>query len=106
MGFSIFNSVAIAARAARDKFGCDRVLIVDWDVHHGNGTQHMFLEDKSVLYFSVHRFDNGDFYPCGTEGCVECVGEGAGEGYNINVPWNLGLEYVSSLVHPRRCCCC
>ena len=122
MGFSIFNSVAIAAKMAREEYGCKRVLIVDWDVHHGNGTQHMFLEvcqyprrvprcraaqtlsdlsspdcvfvsqDNTVLYFSTHRFDNGDFYPCGTEGCVECVGEGRGEGYNINVPWNLGIE--------------
>merc|ERR1712232_926027 len=62
-GFCVFNSVAVAAAAAKKRFGIERVLIVDWDVHHGNGTQHIFENDSSVLYFSVHRYDDGDFYP-------------------------------------------
>ena len=66
-----------------------RVLIVDWDVHHGNGTQRMFESDPSVLYFSVHRHDNGKFYPGGDYGGVDSAGSGAGLGYSINVPWDL-----------------
>jgi len=66
------------------------VLIVDWDVHHGNGTQHMFWNDPQVLYFSVHRYDKGRFYPEGGEGNFDKVGIDKGEGYNINVPWPHG----------------
>ena len=58
-GFCLFNNVAVAAAVAREEMGVERILIVDWDVHHGNGTQHMFDDDPSVLYFSVHRYDDG-----------------------------------------------
>jgi len=65
-----------------------KVLIVDFDVHHGNGTQKMFYENPDVLFFSVHRFDNGHFYPGGYDGSPLRVGMGAGTGTNINVGWN------------------
>ncbi|MCK4937632.1 MAG: histone deacetylase, partial [Methanosarcinales archaeon] len=85
-GFCLFNNVAIAARYAQ-KRGLGRVLIVDWDVHHGNGTQEAFYEDSSVLYFSIHQYPH---YP-GT-GRVDEMGAGVGRGYNINVPLHGGAN--------------
>ncbi len=81
MGFCIFNNIAIAARVAQKKYGLNRIAIVDWDVHHGNGTQHEFAADKEVLFFSVHQSPN---FP-GT-GSIKETGRGEGEGYTINVP--------------------
>lgn len=81
MGFCLFNNVAVAARYAAQKYGLGRILVVDWDYHHGNGTEAVFYEDRGVLYFSTHSATG---YP-GT-GWVERVGEGAGAGFNINVP--------------------
>jgi len=81
MGFCLFNNVAVAARYAIDHYGLERVMIIDYDVHHGNGTQDMFYEDPRVLYFSVHQ---APFYP-GT-GLSDERGEGAGLGTTINVP--------------------
>ena len=80
MGFCLYNNVAIAARALRDA-GLARVLVVDWDVHHGNGTQHLFEEDPTVFYFSVHQFP---LYP-GTGAAGE-RGRGAGVGATLNRP--------------------
>jgi acetoin utilization deacetylase AcuC-like enzyme len=82
MGFCLFNNVAIAAMYAIQKFNLERILIVDWDVHHGNGTQHSFYEDPRVLYASTHRY--GFFYP-GTGSATE-VGRGKGEGFTVNMP--------------------
>jgi histone deacetylase 6 len=91
-GFGVFNSVAIAALSARRNLGIKRVLIVDWDVHHGNGTQHIFEDDPTVLYFSVHRYDNGDFFPCSRDAAPEVVGCGRGQGFNMNVAWNVAWK--------------
>jgi len=81
MGFCLFNNVAVAARYAIDHYGLERVMIIDYDVHHGNGTQETFYDDPRVLYFSTHR---APFYP-GT-GLSDERGEGAGLGTTINVP--------------------
>jgi acetoin utilization deacetylase AcuC-like enzyme len=80
-GFCLFNSVAIAAATARAEFGIDRVLIVDFDIHHGNGTNSIFYRDPDVLFFSTHQWG---IYP-GT-GWWDEAGEGAGIGYSVNVP--------------------
>ncbi|KAM6143529.1 protein deacetylase HDAC6 [Erethizon dorsatum] len=88
-GFCFFNSVAVAARHAQAISGhAMRILIVDWDIHHGNGTQHIFEDDPSVLYVSLHRFDRGTFFPMGDEGASSQVGRAAGTGFTVNVAWN------------------
>ena len=86
MGFCIFNNVAIGARCAQ-KMGLEKVLIVDWDVHHGNGTSAVFYDDRSVMYFSTHQFPH---YP-GT-GRVKELGMDGAEGFTVNVPlpWGTG----------------
>ena len=83
MGFCLFNNIAVAARYAQRQCGIERTLIVDWDVHHGNGTQDVFYTDPSVLYFSAHK---APFYP-GT-GWEEEIGAGEGKGAIVNVPLN------------------
>lgn len=85
MGFCLVNNVAVAARYAQRRYGAERVAIVDWDVHHGNGTQDIFYSDGSVLFFSTHQ---SPWYP-GTGGADEC-GEGAGHGATINCPLPAG----------------
>lgn len=87
-GFCIFNNVSLAAQYAIRDHGLKRVLIVDWDVHHGNGTQHIFENTAKVLYISVHRYDNGSFFPKSKDANYDIVGNGAGEGFNVNIPWN------------------
>jgi acetoin utilization deacetylase AcuC-like enzyme len=82
MGFCYYNNVAVAARHAQAAYGLERVAIVDWDVHHGNGTQTVFFRDPSVLFISLHEAGN---YPL-EGGEVSEHGEGAGRGFNINIP--------------------
>jgi histone deacetylase 6 len=86
-GYCIINNVAVAAAYARQKLGVAKVLIVDWDVHHGNGTQAIFQKDPNVFYFSVHRWHGGNFYPYGSNGGPNFVGVGEGKGRTVNVGW-------------------
>ncbi len=93
MGFCLFNNIAVGARFAQTHLHLERVLIADWDLHHGNGTQHSFEEDPSVLYFSTHQYP---YYP-GT-GDFREIGKGKGQGYTINVPFPIGCgdgEYLA-----------
>ena len=93
MGFCIFNNIAIAAEYALEKHGLKRVLIVDWDLHHGNGTQKAFYDRPDVLFFSSHQYPH---YP-GT-GNFDEVGSGKGEGYTVNAPFPSGFgdtEYLA-----------
>ncbi|XP_053944302.1 histone deacetylase 5 isoform X3 [Cuculus canorus] len=90
MGFCFFNSVAISAKLLQQKLSVGRILIVDWDIHHGNGTQQAFYSDPDVLYISLHRYDDGNFFP--GSGAPEEVGSGMGVGYNINIAWTGGVD--------------
>ncbi|BGP49310.1 Histone deacetylase hda1 [Rhodotorula kratochvilovae] len=104
MGFCFFNNVAVAAKWLRTVYGSgtqkdvngrdikmNRILILDWDVHHGNGTQRAFEDDSDILYVSLHRHGNG-FYPGGDYGALESVGSGSGRGFSVNIPFlNEGM---------------
>ncbi|XP_027866904.1 histone deacetylase 4-like isoform X1 [Xiphophorus couchianus] len=90
MGFCYFNSVAIAAKLLQQRLSVSKILIVDWDVHHGNGTQQAFYDDPNVLYMSIHRYDDGNFFP--GSGAPDEVGSGPGVGFNVNVAFTGGLD--------------
>ena len=99
MGFCLFNNIAVAAAHART-LGAARVAIVDYDVHHGNGTQHIFETDPNVLYVSLHQFP---FYP-GT-GAVDEIGSGDGTGFTVNLPLEVGAvdaDYQHRIRRGRR----
>ncbi|MEF3327502.1 class II histone deacetylase [Oceanobacillus oncorhynchi] len=102
MGFCLFNNVAIAANYAREKYGLKRIMVLDWDVHHGNGTENIFYEDSEILFISLHQELN--FPP--NRGFAEHTGSGDGEGYNVNIPLpagtgNAGYKYaLEKLVTP------
>jgi acetoin utilization deacetylase AcuC-like enzyme len=85
MGFCLLGNIAIAARYAQRQYGIERILIVDYDVHHGNGTEAMFYDDPSVLYISTHQYP---FYPA--TGAVTDIGTGNGEGHTVNIPLPAG----------------
>jgi acetoin utilization deacetylase AcuC-like enzyme len=89
MGFCLFNNIALAAHHARKAHGLTRLLVVDWDVHHGNGTQDVFYADPEVMFFSIHRFGHG-FYP-GT-GAADETGQGKGLGFTRNEPVRYGTS--------------
>ncbi|HEJ83916.1 MAG TPA: histone deacetylase, partial [Desulfobacteraceae bacterium] len=93
MGFCLFNNLAVGARHAQAAHGVRRVLMVDWDIHHGNGTQHSFEEDPTNLYFSTHQYP---YYP--GSGASEQIGRGSGEGFTVNIPLSPGKgdgEYIA-----------
>jgi acetoin utilization deacetylase AcuC-like enzyme len=87
LGFCLFNNVAVLARYLQKQNGLDKILILDWDVHHGNGTQHTFEQDPSILYVSTHQYP---FYP-GT-GAASETGSGRGEGATLNCPMPAGAD--------------
>jgi len=97
MGFCLFNNIAIGAHYLQKQFGLQRILIVDWDIHHGNGTQHAFYSTPAVLYFSTHQFP---YYP--GSGLIEETGAGDGTGYTVNVPLSGGqgdADYLNIFNH-------
>ena len=102
IGFCLFNNVAIAAKYAREKYGLERILILDWDVHHGNGTEKAFYDDPGVLFISIHEDLN---FPSDT-GYATDIGEGKGRGYNVNIPLPPGtsnagyLSVFESVIRP------
>ena len=102
MGFCLFNNVAITAKYLQQRHGLERILIIDWDVHHGNGTQDAFYADPTVFFFSIHQFP---FYP-GTGSRGE-AGEGAGAGFTLNAPMEAGrgdddyLRVFEKILAPR-----
>uniref|UniRef100_A0A5F9CQI1 Histone deacetylase 10 n=1 Tax=Oryctolagus cuniculus TaxID=9986 RepID=A0A5F9CQI1_RABIT len=102
-GFCVFNNVAIAAQHAKQKHGLHRILIVDWDIHHGQGIQYIFEDDPSVLYFSWHRYEHGRFWPFLRESDADAVGQGQGRGFTVNLPWNqVGMgdpDYMAAFLH-------
>lgn len=99
-GFCLFSNVAVAAKNILKSYpdSVRRIVILDWDIHHGNGTQRAFYDDPRVLYISLHRYENGKFYPGTKYGGHEMVGDGKGEGFSVNIPWqNSGVgdaDYV------------
>lgn len=97
-GFCMFNNVAVAARHAQKEYGLNNIAIVDWDVHHGNGTNDIFAKDQSVFFFSLHRYD--DYFFPGT-GFVEDVGKDQARGFNVNVPLEKGFSDWD-MVHVMR----
>lgn len=108
-GFCLYNNVAVAARVLLSRpDGADdqvqRVLIVDWDVHHGNGTQHAFWDDPRVLYVSLHRYENGTFYPSGTFGNYDKIGGAHALGSCVNLPWPSGGMTDADYLHAFHRC--
>ncbi|RNA32151.1 Histone deacetylase 6 [Brachionus plicatilis] len=99
-GYCYFNNAAVVAKTAIEKYSLNRILIIDWDVHHGQGVQYQFYDDPRVLYFSLHRYDYGNFWPNLRQSDFDYIGEKEGKGYNINIPLNKtgfgNSEYFAS----------
>lgn len=91
-GFCLFSNVAVAATTILKNYpeSVRKIVIIDWDIHHGNGTQKVFYNDPRVLYISLHRYEQGKYYPGTKAGGADQIGEGQGEGFNINIPWPVG----------------
>ncbi|XP_015367992.1 PREDICTED: histone deacetylase 6-like, partial [Diuraphis noxia] len=87
-GYCFFNNIAITAEYVLRHYSVSKILIVDWDVHHGQATQQMFYDDPRVLYFSIHRYEHGQFWPNLRQSDWDYTGNGDGQGFNINVPLN------------------
>lgn len=89
-GFCFINNASIVAKYALDKHSekVKKVLIFDWDVHHGDGSQRALYDDPNVLFISLHKFNKACFYPCNPSANFTHIGEGDGKGFNINIPWN------------------
>ncbi|KAI9785484.1 MAG: Histone deacetylase hda1 [Geoglossum umbratile] len=104
-GFCFFNNACVAAQVLRERYpkSCRKILIMDWDVHHGNGTQNAFYSDPNVLYISIHVHKDGKFYPHGGAGGYDRCGAEAGLGKNVNIPWpkhNMGDgDYIYAFQH-------
>jgi histone deacetylase 6 len=88
-GFSFFNNIALAANYLTKVKKVKKVAIVDWDAHHGEGTQKIFYQRQDVLVISLHRYDYGKFFPHVNDSSAQNIGKGVGCGYNINICWNL-----------------
>ncbi|KAI8092498.1 uncharacterized protein BX664DRAFT_261465 [Halteromyces radiatus] len=88
MGFCFINNVAIATKYCLQHLGSKRIMIVDWDVHFGNGTYEIFANDPNVLYLSLHRYEDGDFYPCDDNGAINNVGNDPAKGRSVNIGWS------------------
>lgn len=91
-GFCLFSNVAVAAKNILKNYpeSVRRIMILDWDIHHGNGTQKAFYDDDRILYVSLHRFELGKYYPGTVHGQYDQTGEGKGEGFNCNITWPVG----------------
>nr|QSX72313.1 histone deacetylase 4 [Halisarca dujardinii] len=99
MGFCYFNNIALAAKSLLLKTNIHKVMIVDWDIHHGNGTQQVFYDTSEALFVSIHRYDSGRFFP--GSGIPEEIGSGAGKGFNVNIAFS-GARQPSGL-SPSSC---
>ncbi|KRX03868.1 hypothetical protein PPERSA_04746 [Pseudocohnilembus persalinus] len=91
-GFCFFNNVAIAVQHLKQEFNMKKILIFDWDIHHGDGTSQIFQNDKEVLYMSIHKYDNGLYFP--KTGHPQDVGQNEGKGYNVNIGWNTQQNLI------------
>ncbi|KAJ1565123.1 Histone deacetylase hda1, partial [Nowakowskiella sp. JEL0078] len=99
MGFCLFNNVAVAVRHMQKEHNVGRIMIVDWDIHHGNGIQKEFYDDPNVLYFSIHRFENGEYFPQEKKADSCFTGVGDASGRNINIPWPCGGMGDADYIH-------
>ncbi|KAI5963445.1 HDA1 [Candida pseudojiufengensis] len=100
-GFCLFSNVAVAAKNILKSYpeSVRRIVILDWDIHHGNGTQKAFFDDPRVLYISLHRYENGKFYPGTKYGGSDQVGVETGEGFNLNIPWRTAGMHDGDYVY-------
>lgn len=98
-GFCYVNNVAVAAQYILDTYNLKRILIIDFDIHHGNGTQNIFYDDNKVLYLSIHRYEDAKYFPFSTEGNFDRCGKDGGEGFNVNIAMNKdrlsNVDYIS-----------